>query len=92
MASYQTANFNLKTQSVAGRKSWVYEDTGPLSDVVAAGFVTDGANKGCDSGDFVEYIDTSRRIVYGLHVAAGMTDTGATQVTLDGSVILADTS
>ena len=91
MATYQSANFNLRQQTIAGRKSWIYEDTGPLSDVVGAGFVTDGAQKGCDSGDYVEYTDNSRRITYGLRVSA-LTDTGATQVTLDGAVIISDTS
>lgn len=91
MADYQSANFNLRTQHIAGRKAWTYEDTGPVADVVAAGFVTDGAQKGCDSGDFVEYTDTSRGIVYGLRVS-NVTDTGSTQVTLDGQVIIGDTS
>lgn len=91
MANYDSSKFNLRQQTVAGRKSWTYEDTGPVTDVVAAGFVTDGANKGCDSGDFVEYVDTSRKIVYGLKVS-GVVDTGATQVTLDGQVIVGDTS
>jgi hypothetical protein len=91
MANYQSANFNLRQQSIAGRKSWTYEDTGPVADVIASGFVTDGALKGCDSGDFVEYQDTSRRIIYGLKIS-GMTDTGSTQLTLDGQVIIGDTS
>lgn len=91
MANYQSANFNLRVQNVAGRKSWTYEDTGPVADAVASGFVTDGAKKGCDSGDFVEYTDTSRGIVYGLRVKS-ITDTGDSQVTLDGQVIIGDTS
>jgi hypothetical protein len=91
MANYQSANFNLRAQSIAGRKEWVYEDTGPLSDVVASGFVSDGAQKGCDSGDFVKYYDTSRGIEYGLRVS-NVTDTGNSQVTLDGQVIIGDTS
>lgn len=91
MANYDTTKFNLRQQSIAGRKSWQYEDTGPVGDVVAAGFVTDGALKGCDSGDYVEYTDTSRKIVYGLKVL-NVTDTGNTQVSLEGNVIIADTA
>ena len=91
MANYDTAKFNLRQQSIAGRRSWTYEDTGPVADVVVAGFVTDGAQKGCDSGDYVEYIDTSRKIVYGLKVN-NVTDTGNTQVSLEGNVIIADTA
>lgn len=91
MADYQSANFNLRSQSIAGRKHWDYSDTGPISDVVAEGFVSDGAIKGCDSGDLVEYHDTSRNIVYTLKVSK-VTDTGNTQVTLDGQVVVGDTS
>ena len=91
MASYQSANFNLRAQSIAGRKTWTYEDTGPVTDIVAAGFVTDGANKGCDSGDLVEYLDSSRRLWWHLYVD-NVTDTGDSQVTLDGQVLVGDTS
>lgn len=91
MATYQPSKLILQSQSIAGRKRWQYEDTGPLSDVVGSGFVTDARNKGADSGDFVEYTDTSRRITYGLRFSA-LTDTGATQGTLDGAVIISDTS
>jgi hypothetical protein len=91
MANYQSANFNLRSQSIAGRKEWVYEDTGPIADVIASGFVSDGAQKGASVGDFVKYYDTSRGIWYGLRVSA-RSDTGATQLTLDGQVIIGDTS
>lgn len=91
MADYNSAKFNLISQSIAGRKRWEYEDTGPVTDVVASGFVTNGGDKGCDSGDFVTYTDTSRGIVYGLRVRT-FTDTGSSQLTLDGQVIVGDTS
>lgn len=91
MADYQTQKFNLETQSITGRKTWLYEDTGPIGDVVAAGFVTDGGKKGADTNDFVKYLDTSRGIWYGLRVSS-VSDTGATQLTLDGQVIVGDTS
>jgi hypothetical protein len=91
MADYQSAKFNLRSQGIAGRKTWEYEDTGPLSDAAGAGFISDGGKKGVDVGDFVHYLDTSRRIHYGLSILS-VTDTGATQGTLDGAVIIGDTS
>lgn len=91
MADYQSANFNLLSQSIAGRQTWLYEDTGPVTDVVASGFVTDAKDKGADTGDIVHYYDSSRGIWYGLHFTT-VQDTGATQGTLDGQVIVSDTS
>jgi len=91
MADYNSAKFNLQGQSIAGRREFVYEDTGPLSDAVASGFVTDGYKKGARANDFVKYLDTSRGIWYGLRVS-NVTDTGSTQLTLDGAVIIGDTS
>jgi hypothetical protein len=91
MANYDTTKFNLVQQAIAGRREWVYTDTGPVTDVIAAGFVTDGAAKGAKVDDYIRYLDSSRHITYGLHVAS-VTDTGATQVTFDGQVIVSDTS
>lgn len=91
MADYQSSKFNLVTQSIAGRKAWRYEDTGPIGDVIASGFVADGKAKGIAVNDAVEYIDTSRNIRYGLRVS-NVQDTGGTTGTLDGQVILGDTS
>lgn len=91
MANYDSAKLNLRSQSVAGRKTWLYEDTGPVADVIASGFVTDAKQKGMSVNDAVEYIDTSRGIRYGLKVSA-VQDTGATTGTLDGQVIVGDTS
>ena len=39
----------------------------------------------------LEYVDTSRGVRYGLKVS-NVTDTGGTQLTLDGQVIVSDTS
>lgn len=92
MASYQSANFNLKAQSIAGRKEWQYEDTGPVSDVSeAAGFIADAKAKGAEAGDFVTYIDTSRKLAYGMTFYT-LQDTGATTGTLGLSVLIGDTS
>lgn len=91
MADYNTAKLNLCGQPVAGRKKWQYEDTGPVADAIVAGFVTDAKDKGAAVGDFVEYTDTSRNIVYGLHFSE-VQDTGGTTGTLDGQVIISDTS
>ncbi len=91
MANYQSDKFNLATQSIAGRREWIYEDTGPLADVIASGFVADGSSKGAKANDWVRYLDTSRGIWYGLRVS-NLSDTGTTQLTLDGQVIIGDTS
>lgn len=91
MADYQSSKFNLSSQSIAGRRAWIYEDTGPLADVIASGFVTDGSARGAKVNDWVRYLDTSRGIWYGLRVS-NVTDTGSTQLTLDGQVIIGDTS
>jgi hypothetical protein len=91
MADYQSKNFNLRDQSIAGRRTWLYEDTGPVTDVAGAGFVTDGAAKGAKVDDIVEYVDTSRHLAYHLRVS-NVTDTGGTQLTLDGQVLVTDTS
>jgi hypothetical protein len=91
MADYQSAKFNLRTQGIAGRKTWEYEDTGPLSDAVGEGFIADAGKKGADVGDLVVYLDTSRRIWYNTSFVR-VADTGATQGTLDGAVLASDTS
>lgn len=91
MANYDTSKLNLRSQSIAGRQTWLYEDTGPVTDVVASGFVTDAKQKGMKVNDAVEYIDTSRNIRYGMRVSQ-VQDTGATTGTLDGQVIVGDTS
>lgn len=92
MADYQSANLNLQTQSVAGRRQWTYEDTGPVGDVQeVSGFVTDAKNKGMKAGDYVFYTDTSRNHIYGLPVTA-VQDTGGTTGTLGLGVLIGDTS
>ncbi len=91
MADYQTANMNLASQSVAGRREWRYEDTGPVADVVASGFVADAKAKGMKVGDYVNYYDTAADVWYGLQCTV-VQDTGGTTGTLDGQVIIADTS
>lgn len=91
MADYDTSKLNMKPQSMAGRKTWLYEDTGPVADVVASGFFTDAKGKGVDTGDRLEYFDTSRGIWYGLRFSE-VQDSGATTGTADGQVIIGDTS
>lgn len=92
MADYQSANMNLSRQSIAGRREFSYEDTGPVGDVQEVpGFVTDANEKGMKVGDWVIYTDTSRKLVYGLPVTA-VQDTGDTQGTLGLGVLIGDTS
>jgi len=92
MASYQTANFNLQSQSIAGRKQWTYEDTGPVGDVAeVSGFIADAKNKGVEAGDLVFYTDTTRLEVYTMMVTA-VQDTGATTGSLGLQLLVGDTS
>lgn len=90
--TYKSAQLNLLAQAIAGYRHWYYEDTGSgISNVVGAGFFTDGGKKGMKVGDQLTYHDRTATINYGLRVSA-VTDTGATQATVDGQVIIGDTS
>lgn len=91
MADYQSANMNLESQAIGGRRRWSYEDTGPVADIQASGFVTDAKTKGMKAGDWVVYTDTTRVINYGISVQT-VQDTGGTTGTLGGAVIIGDTS
>lgn len=90
--TYQKDQLTLISQPIAGPRKWVYQDTGSgISNVVGSGFFTDGSDKGMKVGDQLEYLDKTATINYGLRVSA-VSDTGATQVTVDGQVIIGDTS
>ena len=92
MADYQSANLNLQSQSIAGRRQWTYEDTGPVANVSeVSGFITDAKAKGMKAGDWVVYTDTFRKLVYGMPVIT-VQDTGGTTGTLGLGVIIGDTS
>jgi hypothetical protein len=90
--AYQKANLMLVSQPIAGARQWVYTDTGSgIATVTGAGFFTDGGDKGMEVGDQLTYIDTTNTLNYGLRVSA-VEDTGATQATVTGEVIIGDTA
>lgn len=92
MASYQAQNFNLQSQSVAGRRHWTYEDTGPVGDVTeVSGFIADAKAKGVKVNDLVFYTDTFKGEIYTMMVTA-VQDTGASSGSLGLSVLVGDTS
>ena len=92
MADYQSANFNLSAQPIAGLRRWDYSDTGPVTDVSeVAGFVSDAKAKGAKVGDLVFYQDTTRNKVYSM-IFTEVQDTGSTSGTLGLNTLIGDTS
>ena len=90
--TYKPEKLTLCGQPIAGPRMWDYNDTGSgIAGVTGAGFFTDGADKGMVVGDQITFRDLTATINYGLRVSA-VTDTGATQATVDGQVVIADTS
>ena len=91
--AYKTDNLTLDSQPIAGPRRWTYQDTGSgIAGVVAAEFFSDGYDKGMRVGDQLEYLDKTATINYGLRVSASG-DTGEpTAATVDGQVIIGDTS
>lgn len=90
--TYKPNKLSLVSQPIAGPRNWTYEDTGSgIANVVGAGFFTDGSDKGMKVGDQLQYLDKTATINYGLRVS-NVSDTGDTQVTVDGQVIVGDTS
>ena len=90
--TYKPENLTLDGQAIAGPRRWTYQDTGStVATATASGFVTDAKDKGMKVGDQVEYLNKTAGINYGLRVSA-VQDTGGTTGTLDGQVIIGDTS
>jgi hypothetical protein len=80
--AYKAASLVLQSQSIAGRRTWLYSDTGSLiSAIVANGFFTDAKDKGVKVGDDITVIDRTTRIrETGLFTV--VQDTGNTQGTV----------
>lgn len=90
--AYTSANLNLQSQSVAGKRHWTYHDTGGAANLSeVSGFIADAKDKGMKAGDFLTYHDTNLNKIYGYAVSA-VQDTGATTGTLGLGVIIGDTS
>ena len=83
--TYKTANFNLNTQAIAGRKQWTYEDTGTgdtgSTGFSKGGFFADAGNKGASVDDLVTITDSTNNHIYFTHLTV-VQDTGATQGTV----------
>ena len=80
--SYKTDKLSLHSQSIAGRREWIYDDTGGLpANVVAAGYFTDGKTKGMKAGDLMDLSVGNTR--YAAHVSAIQAeDTGLPSATI----------
>jgi hypothetical protein len=81
--TYKTDKMNLQPQSIAGRRSWIYDDTGgTVATVVAAGWATDGKSKGMKAGDLVDFVPGAG-VRYAASVSAVQAeDTGLPSVTI----------
>jgi hypothetical protein len=79
--AYKPNSLVLQSQSIAGRREWLYSDTGSLvSDAVVAGFFADAKDKGVKVDDGLTFIDRTTNIrVTGLFSV--VQDTGTTQGT-----------
>ena len=99
MGNYSKDRLALIAQGIAGgHKLWSYEDTGAIGSVQEAeGFITDGADMGMDTGDYViiharnaDQGTGPTAVVRGAAVVS-VTDTGGS-ATFGLSVLVGDTS
>lgn len=91
MGNYSKDRLALVSQGIVGHRSWHYTDTGTIATIVADGFITDGYDMGMRVGDPVQVYDSTLGVTYQTRVSVAQ-DTGASQVTLDGQVVVSDTS
>lgn len=95
MGNYSKDRLSLIAQDLAGGgKLWTYSDTGSSGNIIeSAGFITDGADMGMDTGDYVLVHATdgnTNKTTLGSSVVS-VTDTGGS-ATLGLSVLIGDTS
>lgn len=94
MTSYSKDRLSLSHQPIAGPKSWIYTDTGVVTDITdVVGFFANAGDMGMDSGDFVEVRASNgatTRVVYGAAVN-NVLDTGTTQGTVGVATLIGDT-
>jgi len=62
--AYKTAKLDLSAQSIAGRRTWLYSDTGATvaNAVAAGGFFTNAREKGAKTGDSLIFTDETNAI------------------------------
>ena len=91
--TYKPNNLTLDGQPIAGPRCWTYQDTGTGSaGVVAAEFFSDGNDKGMVVGDKFTYLDKTASQIYSGRVSASG-DTGVpSAATVDGLILIGDTS
>lgn len=71
--AYTTATMNCIVPSVGGAPAlWTYTNTDAHTDVDAAGYFTDGANKGLKANDIVIVVDTDTSTCT-IHMASSAT-------------------
>jgi hypothetical protein len=80
---YDNGKLTLVQQSIAGRKEWLYEDTGGEAITVyqGAGYFADAKKYGVDTGDPITIVDAANKITWRGHFIT-LQDTGATQGTV----------
>ena len=77
--AYVTAQLNVLAPRMGqdGNAMWIMEGTDVHTDVDAAGFITDGDDKGMRVGDIVIYVKTTATIGATLHSVQTVTAGGA---------------
>ena len=95
MGNYSKDRLSLIAQGLAGgAKIWHYTDTGLGSNIAeSAGFITDGHDMGCDTGDlvFMKATDNARNNTVTSTAFVSVTDTG-NSATLGAITLVGDTS
>lgn len=85
---YDPSKLTLLSQSIAGKKQYVYDDTGGETTATyqGTGWFTDAKDRGADTGDLVKIYDKANAESYdGVFIT--VQDTGDTQ----GTVKITDT-
>ena len=81
--AYDAGKLELNVQTIAGTKSWLYEDTGGEAITVyqGAGYFADAKDRGVDTGDPITIVNRSAKITWrGQFIT--VQDTGETQGTV----------
>lgn len=94
MTTYSKDRMKLISQGITGGRTWHYNDTGALADVVdAAGFFANAYDMGVRKGDFMFVQCNDGNLDWVVHgVAFGdLEDTGASQGTTGPGTLIGDT-
>ena len=94
MPTYSKDRMKLVAQGITGGRTWHYNDTGALADVVdAAGFFANAYDMGVRKGDFLQVQANNGQTTFVVHGTAfgDLEDTGATQGTTGPGTLIGDT-